>query len=170
MNHLAVFKDLSFLAEYWSIQYFLVRCTTVCLVGCGCSLIAPFLCTVSLSSVCDVGRRLFGHSLQLIYYLTAFEKVKCTIFARLQTEIRVHCRDTIVFAGLVAVDDNVTFGGYRLVGQLPGLADLVFGANLIVLQIDGCICRIIQLHPRVRKIVQVVHDTVHIRLHQFVND
>ena len=42
--------------------------------------------------------------------------------------------------------------------------------STVAAQVDTGRTRVIKLYPRIGEIVQVVHDTVHIRLHQFVND
>ena len=56
-------------------------------------------------------------------------------------------RHALVLTGLVAVYQHILLRSHHLAGQLPGLGHLVLGTYLIVLQIDGCIRGVIQLHP-----------------------
>ena len=59
---------------------------------------------------------------------------------------------------------------HRDVGQLPCLADLLLCSNLVVFQGDVLRGRVIQFDPRVGEVVDVVHDTVNVRLHQLVDE
>ena len=53
----------------------------------------------------------------------------------------------ILFSFLVAVDDDILMGFYFLIGQLPGLLDLVLVADLVVFEIDRLIAVVVQLYP-----------------------
>ena len=52
------------------------------------------------------------------------------------------------------------------------IANSVWNVNIAaaLVQIDGSGARIVQFHPRVGKLVEVVHDAVHVRLHQLVQN
>ena len=70
----------------------------------------------------------------------------------------------------VAIDHCILPRRKSLIGQLPGLViRFVTHAQAVILQIDRCVARVIQLHPRIWKLVQVIHDTIDVRLHQFIN-
>ena len=131
-------------------------------------LIAPLVGTIRLATIGHIGS---GHLLQRLrqtidgFCLLTFKQIHLTALARLQTEVGVQ---TLLF--LVAVNDGVTFGCYRFIRQLPGFLWLVLlVVDLVVSQVDGCICGVIQLYPRVWKFVNVIHRALDIRLHQFVN-
>ena len=69
----------------------------------------------------------------------------------------------------IATDNDKLPGLQRLQRQLPSSIDIVCQAQLVTSQINGRRPTIVQLYPRIGKIVQVVHDTVDVRLHQFID-
>ena len=70
---------------------------------------------------------------------------------------------------LVAIDDDIAFGGYGLVGPLLGFFHVVLVANLVVFEVDGLIAGVVQFNPGVRKFMDVVQNAFDIRLHDFVD-
>ena len=70
----------------------------------------------------------------------------------------------------ITINKDVLLGLHRTVGQLPGLAGLVADAQFVLIEIH---CRgtcIIQFHPRIGKLVDIIHHAVNVRLHQFIDN
>ena len=114
-------------------------------LGGDLQLIAPLFATVGQTTVGNIGSQHLGKFLQLVDNLTTRKQIKVTILARLQTEVSV--KAVVLLTFLVAVNDDITSSRNLLVGQLPGFLFLVFVTNLVILQVDGCLCGVIQLHP-----------------------
>ena len=133
--------------------------------GSGSQLIAPLAAAVCLSSVGDIGRRLLFQIRYLIYDSGSLKEIEGSTFPRIETE-----RGMKPLAHLVAVDECPHLGRHHLVRQLPGLVAILRSAQLVVLQAHGIIARVIKFHPGIWEILEVIHDTVHVRLHQFIDN
>ena len=68
----------------------------------------------------------------------------------------------VFFSLLIAVDNHIFLGLNSHVGQLPCLFYLVFGADLVVLEINRLITGVVQLNPRIGEFMDVVHNTFYI--------
>ena len=110
-NFYATFRTENGLA-----QHFLVGSAAVSLARCRYCLIAPVVGTVGLPAVGNIRSGLLGHTCQLVHYLATLKQVELAVLARLQTEVGVHGRHTLVLTGLVAIDNHVALGGNALVG------------------------------------------------------
>ena len=127
-------------------------------------LVAPLVAAVRPAAIGNVRSRHLSHLLQLVHHVAALEQVEVAVLARLQAEVGVQA-----LLLLVAVDEDVAAGGNLHAGQLVGLLHLVLVADFVVLQVDGGIRRVVQFHPGVGKLLDVVHDALDVRLHQFVD-
>ena len=107
------------------------------LTWCRCQLITPFISTIGLTTEFNIGCRHLNHRFAInirktVNNLFVTEKINCTSFARLQTEVGVKA-----LAFLVAIDDGIPLGSYGFVGQRPSLTFLVFVAYLVIFEIDS---------------------------------
>ena len=129
---------MSFLAEDGRAQEILGIDHGACvgLTWGGLQFVAPFVSSVSLTTIGYIGCRLLGHLLQLVDNVAAFEQVDVAILARLQAEVGMQCCHTVVTTSLIAEDDDMLMAANLDIGQLPCLADFVLGANLVVFQGD----------------------------------
>ena len=136
-------------------------------LGCrrGSQLITPLAAAVSLAAIGDVGCRLFLQVRDLVNNLITLEEKHLTALAGFQAEVRMK-----LLALFVAIDKQTTPSVHLLVGQLPSIGGIGGDTYLIVLQVDALPPRIVQFHPGVRELVQVIHHAVNVRLHQFVDN
>ena len=153
------------LAEDGIAQQVGAKVATVGFPWSGRSLIAPFFGGIILAPVGNVGSGL----------LLDFRDTICNRFALKKP-------DSIALAGidavrgmkscvlLVAIKQNVLMAAYGMVGQLPGLCSLIADAELILAEIHSRGTSVIEFHPRIGKLIQIVHHTVDVRLHELIND
>ena len=59
---------------------------------------------------------------------------------------------------------------YRTTGQLPSLGGIVTDTKFELAEHHSLITGIIQFHPRVWKLIDVVHYAVDIRLHNLIDN
>ena len=158
--------DTTCFAEYGSAEN-LIAVANVTAVGLARGwrqLVAPLVSTVGFASVSYIGSGHLGYLFQFVNSLVTLKQIEIAVLARLQTETGVQA---LLF--LVTVDEDIALGRYFLVGQLPGLSNLVLAADFVVFQVNGGICGVVEFHPRVGKLFHVVHDALYVRLHQFVD-
>ena len=152
----------AFLAEHRFAENAQAECAVVLHPRCRHQLVAHLAAAVGLATVGNIRRRLLLDT-NLVDHLGAFKQVDAAL-ARVQTEVGVHA-----VAHLVAVHHHVALALHRLEGQFPRFVRPITQPNPVFAQIHACRCRIIQFHPRVGEIVQIVHRAVNVRLHQLVN-
>ena len=71
---------------------------------------------------------------------------------------------------LVAAHNDVFAWCDGLARQLPGFSCIEHNTETIVTQVDVGAAWVVELHPGVGEVVQVVHPTINVRLHQLVDN
>ena len=107
---------------------------------------------------------MFFNVLALVVHFAIEKQIDGTALARVQPIVGVQ-----FVAHLVTIDHGILASLQDLHRQLPGRVDIVCQTQPVTSQVDGRRAAVIQFYPRVGEVVQIVHDTIDVRLHQFVD-